>query len=66
MVNAKARDKMEILVEKFNEWADERIVDYAFAACDLAFVGTAVRARINMLEWAKINIKRLAEEIAND
>ena len=50
----KARSDIEILVEKFNEWADDRITDYSISV----WGGT----RIHALRSAKINLKRLAEK----
>ena len=55
---AKARSDVEILIEKFNEWADDRIIDYSLSS--------VYRHDITALKSAKANLKRLAEEIANE
>ena len=63
---AKARSDMEILVEKLNDWIEGRIHDLWYTAGTPSFSVAhrmAARARIDELEWAKKDIKRLAEEI---
>ena len=66
---AKARSDIEILVEKFNKWAEDRIVDLQ-ATADNQFFSDGVRSQaqggIGWLESAKKNLKRLAEEISNE
>ncbi len=45
-----ARSDVQILLERFNEWADERIIDFSFTMRD--------PTRIDTLELAKKNLKR--------
>lgn len=62
----KARSEAEILVEKFNQWADDRILERSLSAYNPSFDRMSARARIDELEWAKTNLKRLAEEIVKN
>ena len=66
---AKSRSDVEILIEKLNHLIDERIYDLSYTAANLGFSQShrmAARARIDELESAKKNVKRLAEEIARE
>ena len=66
MVTAtKPKTDIEKLVEKFETWADARIVDYSIPPASDSH-RRSLLARIDTLEFAKKNIKRLAEEIVND
>lgn len=61
---SKARSDVEILVERFNQWADERI--FYLEDMPLEYLENwriVQRARIETLQFSKTNIKRLAEEI---
>ena len=51
------------LVERFNQWADERILDYEDMPTEYIEKWRIVqRARIETLQFAKINLERLAKE----
>lgn len=65
---AKARSDVEVLVERFNQLAEERILDLSLAVGNPTLsgaFGTTAKDRIDEVEWAKMNIKRLAEEITS-
>lgn len=51
------------LVEGFNEWADDRILDYEDMPDECLEKWRPVRqARIDTLRFAKINLERLARK----
>ena len=54
---------MEKLVEKFSQWADERILALKQFPHDSPFRPPDFSVRVIMLNWAKVNLKRLAKEI---
>jgi len=61
----KARSDVEILVDQFTQWADERISDYEDMPAELVEKWRVVRqARIETLRFAKANLERLAESIS--
>jgi len=61
---AKARSDIEILVEKFNQWAEERIFYYEDMPAEYVERHRAVqRARIETLQFAKANLEKLAKEL---
>ena len=65
----KARSDVEILVEKFNEWADGMMVNLRFIASQQPFSDNfeiQTQAKIVELQWAKKNLKRLAEEMVSE
>jgi len=53
----------DILVERFNEWADELLRDYSFTPDLSPNHGIMKRAKETTLQNAKATIKFLAEEI---
>lgn len=63
MIQAPARSDVEILIERFNQWADERIADLAVMPTLPNNRPRSLHPRIDTLESVKINLKRLAEEI---
>lgn len=55
---------MEKLVEKFNQWADERIVDIDLNHIHISHdINLRSKAGIDALNWAKQNLERLAKEV---
>jgi len=60
---AKARSDVEILVERFNEWADDRIIDYTVIPFEK--YREIRKIKIDTLKWAKTNLERLAQEIVD-
>ena len=53
----------EDLVERFNQWADERIFDYEDMPIEYLEKWRPVqRARVETLQFAKVNLERLAKE----
>ena len=59
----KPKTDVEILVAKFEEWADERIADYKAAPALSDTSRNLNGARITTLQFAKGNLKRLAQEV---
>ena len=51
---------MEKLVENFNQWADDLIVSIQELPPEFA---SSQEAKITMVNWAKVNLRRLAKEI---
>ena len=45
------------IIDLFNDWADERIYDYASSPYNDSVYN---HGKIEALKWAKVNIKRLA------
>ena len=66
---AKARSDVEILVEKFNDWADERILELG-ETVENPFFSDDTRDKaqggLNWLSSAKRNLKSLAEELLKE
>jgi len=61
----KARSDVEILVDQFTQWVNERIFDYEDMPAEYAEKWLVVRqARIETLRFAKVNLERLAESIS--
>jgi len=56
---------MEKLVEKFNQWADERIVELNTCPPSLE-IHQRVKVEIDTLNWAKKNLERLARGVLNE
>ena len=64
---AEARNEVEILIERFNEWADDRILGLRDTAENLFFSDSVRFEALGGISWirsAKTNLKRLAEEMA--
>ena len=61
----KTKTDVEKLVEKFNQWADDRIFDMQILlpADDHRQV---IIGRVDAINWAKTNLERLAREILDD
>jgi len=66
VTTTKPKTDTEKLVEKFNKWCDERILDYRIIPPASDSHRRSLLARIDTLEFAKKNINRLAQEIAGD
>ena len=66
---AKSRSDVEILIEKFNDWADERIFDLGDTA-SIPFFSNDTRSEARGgLKWlgsAKRNLERLAKLETNN
>jgi len=61
----KARSDVEILVEQFTQWVNERISDLEYIPAEYAEKWRVVRqARIETLRFAQVNLERLAESIS--
>jgi len=61
----KARSDVEILVDQFTQWVNERISDLEDIPAEYAEKWRVVRqARIETLQFAKANLERLAESIS--
>ena len=57
------KTEQEKLVEKFNQWADERIEDAHSVTFLSAECQERLGGRIDAFCWAKVNLKRLAKEV---
>lgn len=65
-ITLKARSDVEILIDRFNDWADYSIFDLRSTADNSFFSDTVrfeARGGISWLWSAKRNIKRLAEAV---
>ena len=51
----------EILVERFNQWADERISDCQICPAFSPLYAEVLKTRITTLQSAKANLERLAK-----
>lgn len=60
---AKARSDVEVLVERFNEWVEERKLDLRSTPSLSYLHQKSLEVRIDTLEFAKKNLERLAKEI---
>lgn len=62
----KTKTDAEILLERFNQWADERIFDLSIVPTLSAPHQSSITLRIAVLQSAKANLKRLAQEVRNE
>jgi len=61
----KARSDVEILVDQFTQWVNERIFDYEDMPAEYVEKWRVVQqARIETLQFAKANLERLAKNIS--